>query len=352
MNKKISIVLASISFLILSGCQEERLTIETESTIPVRVLDLEPKSIKEFATATGTVYAVQDIELMTEAAGRYRLKANPRTGLPFRMGDRVNEGEVLVALENPEYINQVAFDSKKLNYESSEREYTKQQSIYEKGGITLKEVADAERAFVDAKYSMENATLSLAKLEVKAPFTGVIVDLPHFTDGEWIASGILVARVMDYSRLYAELTFPGKDMGRVARGQKVEVSDYSQVQSSVTGEVTQISPALDPESRMFKLKILVPNPNLEIRPGTFVRADIVVQERDSVIVIPKDIIIERRGSKNVFIVERGMAVQRRIQTGIESSDEVEVVEGLNPEDRLIVEGFETLRSRSQVRVIQ
>lgn len=337
---------------VLSGCKEERLGIESESTIPVRVQELKPKSIKEFVTATGTVFAIREVELKTEQAGRYRLHLNPRSGSAFRMGDSVKKDEILISLDNPEFVNQVAFESRKLNYESSEREYNKQKNIYEMGGITLRELTDSERAFIDAKYNFENAALALKKLEIKAPYDGVVTDLPHYTDSQWVEANTSVIKLMDYSRLYAELTLPGKEMERVAREQEVTVSDYSLLKNSQTGKVTQISPALDPESRMFKLKIEIPNTDLRLKPGTFVRADIVVQEKDSALVIPKDVILDRRGAKTVFVVDRGFAVERRLQTGIENRDEVEVLSGLRPDDRLIVEGFETLRNRSRVKTIQ
>lgn len=342
----------AFSLLLLSGCQTERMTDQTDTTIPVRVIAVEKSSIQEFVTTTGTVYAVKETILLTEQAGRYTLRKNPRTGRSFVMGDSVAANTLLFSLDNPEYVNQTAMDSKKLNVESAEREFTKQQGVYEKGGITLKEVKDAEAALIDARYSYENAKIALAKLEIRAPFSGVIVDLPHYTSGQWVEANTEVATLMDYSRLYAELTLPGKEMERIRQSQNVTVSNYSQEKQKLEGKVTQISPALDPTSRMFKIKIEASNLDLLLKPGMFVRADIIVQEKADVIVIPKDIILDRRGRKTVYVVQRGIALERRLELGIETTDSVEVVEGLNPEDSLIIEGFETLRNRSRVKVVE
>lgn len=352
MRTKIFFYPALAAVLLLAACKQERMAVDTSSTIPVRTSELKPKSIQDVLTATGTAYPISDLQMKIEQAGRYHLRVNPRTGVPFRMGDAVRKDEVLIALDNPEVVNQVAMDSKRLQFDSAEREFTKQKSIYEKGGITLKEVSDAERSFVDAKHAIESATLSLAKLEIKAPFDGVIADLPHITEGGWTASGTLVARIVDYSRLYVELTLPGKDMDRIARGQVVMVNDYGAAQNALTGAVTQLSPALDPASRMFKLKVEIANPRLVMKPGSFIKADIVVQEKPEAIVISKSVILDRGGNRIVYVVDRGMAAERRIKTGIENKDEVEILEGLRAKDQLIVEGFETLRNRSQVKVIQ
>jgi len=351
--KKMTIAFLSFSALLgLWSCKQEALNVETDTTIPVKAAELQPKAIQEFVTATGTAFPIRDVQLKTEQAGRYLLHAGARTGRPFRMKDAVKRDEVLISLENPEYINQVAFDSKKLQHESAQREYTKQQGVYEKGGITVKELADAQKAFIDSTYSFENASLALKKLEVQAPFDGVIVDLPHFTDGQWIETNTLVVRIMDYSRLYADLTLPGKEMDRLAQGQRVVVTDYSQPNTSLSGSVTQISPALDAESRMFKLRIEIPNSDLRLKPGSFIKTDIVVQEKPSALVIPKSIILDRRGTKVVFVVERGLALERRIQTGIENLDEAEVTSGLKALDRVVTEGFETLRTNARVKIVE
>jgi RND family efflux transporter MFP subunit len=342
----------SISILVVSGCQQERMTAQADTTIPVRVMEVKKSSIKEFVTTTGTVYAAKETMLKTEQAGRYMIQRNSKTGKPFVMGDSVAANTLLFSLDNPEYVNQIAMDSKKLSLESAEREFTKQQSIYEKGGITLSEVKNAEKALIDARYNFDNAKISLAKLEVRAPFNGVIVNLPHYTSNQWVEANTEVATLMDYSSLYAELTLPGKEMNRIQQNQNVVVSNYSQEKQKLEGKVTQISPALDPTSRMFKIKIEASNPDLLIKPGMFVRADIIVKEKADVIVIPKDIILDRRGRKTVYIVQRGIAQERRLELGIETSDTVEVTQGLNPDDSLIIEGFETLRNRSRVKVLE
>ncbi|MBM3295262.1 MAG: efflux RND transporter periplasmic adaptor subunit [Candidatus Aminicenantes bacterium] len=351
MKKAFPLVLAA-AVLLLPGCREERLSVDTESTIPVKAEELKAKGIQEFVTATGTAFAVRDVPLKTEQAGRYRLCQNPRTGRPFRMRDAVRKGEILVALENPEFANQTAIESRKLQKESAEREFTKQRSVHEKGGITLKELTDAEKAFLDANYAYENAALALKKLEVRAPFDGILVDLPHISEGRWVETNTLVAEVMDYARLYADLTLPGKDMDRLAQGQRVVVSDYGQPGISLSGVLTQFSPALDPESRMFKFRIEIPNPGLRLKPGSFIKAEIVVREKAGAFVLPKSVILDRRGAKTVFVVERGIALERRIQTGIENVDEVEVADGLKAGERVVVEGFETLRDRTRVKIVE
>ncbi len=352
MKKTVILILPIVLLLTLSGCKEEMMNVASESTIPVRVEELGLKSIKEYITATGTVVAAKEMLLLLEQAGYYHLQTNPRTGRPFAMGDSVKSGEKLIILTNPEYVNSIAFDSKKLNFESAERELEKQKAIYDKGGITLSELTAAESAFINAKYSYENAKLSLAKLEIKAPFSGTIVLLDHYTQNQWVAAGASAVTVMDYSTLYSDVSLPGKEMGSVSRNQTAEVTNFSSNVSTLSARIDQISPALDPESRMFKLRLKIPNPNLSFKPGMFIKADIIVNEKDSALVIPKDIILEKRGRPTVYVVQRGFAQERRLQTGMENPDEIEVIEGLQEGDSLVIEGFETLRNQSRVNVLK
>ena len=83
----------------------------------------------------------------------------------------------------------------------------------------------------------------------------------------------------------------------------------------------------------------------------FVKADIVTQRKDSVIVIPKNIILSRQRGKTVFIVDRGIAVERIVETGLENLTEVEITRGLEKNERVVTGGFETLSNRSKVKII-
>ncbi len=325
---------------------------ETEIKVPVTVREIQLGGIEEFVVATSTVYAEKEVALKAENGGYYRLLENPLTNRPFQMGDRVNEGAGIVHLDNPEVENNVKIESQKLNLETTRLEYQSQQSLYEKGGATLKDVKNAQKAYIDARYSYNNALISLEKLKVKAPFDGWIVSLPYHTPGVKVEAGTEMARVLDYSRLYTEVDLPARDMNVIKPGQEVRVMNYSIPDDTLTGNITQVSPAIDPDTRSFTAAMVVENPDYILRPGMFIKAEIIVARRDSTVVIPKDIVLSRRQGKTVFVVRQGRARERVIETGLENPEEVEVVKGLKKNERLVVGGFETLRDRSEVRIIR
>jgi hypothetical protein len=84
----------------------------------------------------------------------------------------------------------------------------------------------------------------------------------------------------------------------------------------------------------------------------FVKADLVINSSENTIVIPKEIIIARNRVNTVFVIERGVAKQRRITTGLESVERVEVLTGLESGESVVSSGFETLRNDSKVKVLR
>jgi RND family efflux transporter MFP subunit len=338
--------------LITAACTQPDTRLESDVEVPVSVEDIALKPIEEFVVTTGTVNATKEVFLKSEFAGFYRLGINPRTSRPFALGDKVKKDQVIIYLDNPEQENTIKVESEALNLENTRREHEKQQSVYKKGGVTLSDVKQAEKTYIDAKYSYENALIGLAKLKVAAPFGGVIVDLPYYTPGVKLDQDSDMVQLMNYSILNMEINLPGKLLGRVEVGQEVRVMNYTLPDKELEGAITQVSPAIDPDTRTFKAKVNIDNPDWILRPGMFVKAEIVTDRADSTIVVPKDAILTRRNRKTAFIVERGFAREKRITTGLENPDEMQVTEGLEVNQRLVVEGFETLRNGSKVKIVR
>jgi RND family efflux transporter MFP subunit len=306
----------------------------------------------QFINTTGTANAKSETTLSTEMSGKYHLMTNPQTGRPFKLGDRVREGQVIIRLEDREYENSVAIESAKLNLEISEDEYNKQKSLYEKGGVTLYELRNSEVSKTTAQYNYENAELQLAKMNVIAPFSGVIVDLPYFTEGTQVPSGTEVVNLMSYSKMYLDINLPEKNISEVEIGQQALITNYTISEDTLIGHITELSPVISTETRTFKGVLEIDNPELKLRPGMFVKADIITAQKDSTVVIPKDIIMTGNRGKYVFVVGRNSTAEDRWLTiGLQNQESVEVLEGLSVNDRLIIDGYETLRDRSKVKVI-
>jgi RND family efflux transporter MFP subunit len=283
-------------------------------------------------------------------SGTYKLQTNPATGKPFKLGDKVSKGQVIIRLEDKEYENGIALDSKKLNLDIAEQELSKQKSLLELGGVTLFDIRNSEVKVTNAKLDVETAKLNLEKMAILAPFNGVIVNLPHYTADVKVEQGKPMLGIMDYAQMYMDINLPESAIAYVKPEQAVYITHYTLPEDTLKGRISELSPAISTETRTFKGKILIQNTDLKLRPGMFVKADIMVDKADSAVIIAKDVIQSNRQQKYVYIVEKNTAILREIKTGLEDENYVEILEGLNENDNLIVKGFETLRENSLVKV--
>lgn len=341
-----------LTLVLLASCDGGDEGRDLEVAVPVSVEEIQPGSIEEFVVATGSVRAGMMAVLKVETAGEYRRMTNPATGVQYALGDRIRKGAEIIRIVNEEAENTIRIDAAQLTLETRKLEYEKQKTLYDKGGITYGELKDAERAFINAQYDYENAKINLAKLHVSTPLDGIITSLPYYSPGVTVEAGKELATIQEYSGLQLEVSLPGKELGRVRPGQPVRVTNYTVPDDTLSGTVEEVSPALDETTRSFPVSISVRNDGLLLRPGMFVRAEIVTARHDSVIVIPKSVIQVKQRGKTVFIVQKGAALERIITTGLENPEHVEVLEGLSENDRLVVRGFETLRGNSKVKVVQ
>ena len=174
-----------VSFVLLAivttGCNNQPQNPPSDIATPVSVTELKKGSISKLINTTGTAQPTYGVDLNSEMSGLYKLQINPKTGRPFKLGDLVSKGQLIIHLEDKEYENGIAIDAKELSLEIAEQEQSKQKALYEKGGVTLSEMRNTEVKVTNARYDLENARINLEKMNIKAPFDGVIVDLPHYT---------------------------------------------------------------------------------------------------------------------------------------------------------------------------
>ncbi|MBI9073024.1 MAG: efflux RND transporter periplasmic adaptor subunit [Melioribacteraceae bacterium] len=338
--------------LFLIGCTGNDTDFDTDISVPVSVEDVKYKSIEQFIETTGTVMPVKEAVLSSEIGGKYSLQINPGTKRNYSLGDLVKKGEVIIKIEDEEFANEIRIDLKKHSLDNALSEYEKQKSIYDKGGVTLRELNTSETDYLNAKYTYENAVIQLEKTKVKSPFDGVIVDIPYYTENVKISTGRQVLKVMNYSELYMEINLPEKLLDKINVKQSARIMNYTIEDDTLKGTISQISPAIDTQTRTFEATLKIENNERLLRPGMFAKAELIIAKKDSVLVIPKDIILSKQRGKTVFVVAKGAAREAVITTGLENPTHVEVVKGLKLNERIVTKGFETLRNRSKVKIIK
>jgi len=352
--KPACIAISALCLLYLTACTNQPQSAATDIETPVSVRELKPNSsIIQFYPTSGTAMSTFTVDLNSEMSGLYKLQTNPRTGKPFKLNDAVKKGELIIRLEDKEYENNNQIEARKMTLVIAEQEQEKQKELKDLGGATETQIRNAEISTINARYSLENAYLNLEKMNVIAPFDGTIVSLPHYTPDVKVASNQPMVSIMNYSNLLLEVNLPESTIGYIQVNQPVYIThSISLPYDTLRGVISELSPAISSETRTYKGKILINNSELKLRPGMFVKAEVVLDQAENVIVIPKNVLINQRNRKFVYVVERNLAVSRTILTGIENEDNVQVLDGLYENDNLIIRGFETLRENSRVKMLR
>jgi membrane fusion protein, multidrug efflux system len=333
----------------LSGCETQTSEQTVDLTVPVTVEPVALGTVESTLEATGTLRSVRVAEVLTEARGFVFFKPLA-DGRKLSVGVEVKEGQPLAYLENEELELSARLTSRRMALENARTSLNEKEVLIVKGMVSQFEVDTDRKALVDAQSDYENALLQLKKKEVPAPLSGFISELADITEGTRIEQGTLLCRIVDYSQVLLDLRIPSSQVRNIHLGQQVRVSDYSFPDESFIGSIEALDPVVDPATRTFKAVAGVANPERLLRPGMFVKAEIVVESRRNVVAVPRQYIVRRRNNQVVFVEENARAQMRQVETGLEDGLLVEIIEGLDEGERLITSNHETLRPRARVRV--
>ncbi len=163
MKKQLSFsILVLLTLWACNQPEEESPTIDLAA--PVSVIDVTTSSLSRHTIATGNAMAEKEMEITSQVGGQFKVKNHPSYKRPFKLGDRVKAGQSFVEIIDKEYVNGISLDSKKMNLDLAQQEYEKQKSVFDKGGVTLRELRNAELQLTNAKNDLENAEIRLEKM--------------------------------------------------------------------------------------------------------------------------------------------------------------------------------------------
>jgi RND family efflux transporter MFP subunit len=224
------------------------------------------------------------------------------------------------------------------------------EALFARGLATEFDVNTAKKTLADAEASYEEARIKVRKTAVHAPISGVMTEVSQVTQGTEIQVNAVIGKVVDYSKVLVDLRIPNSQVLAIKLGKPVRVSNYAFSESVFDGKITAVDPVLDPVTRTLRVVATVDNPDLMLRPGMFVKTEIVKAAHTNVVVVPKKLVVKRQNQDVVFVEESARAQMRSVETGLESRDSIEIADGIEEGDRLITSNYETLRARTRVRV--
>lgn len=184
-----------------------------------------------------------------------------------------------------------------------------------------------------AEYDL--AEQELKDTEVRAPFDGV-VEQRQTSAGEFLNLATPIIAVVRIDPIRVRLEISEKDAPRIRLEDKVYVR-VEGLEQRLEGRVTRLSPVISAGNRMLVAEADLPNPSGILRPGSFAKADIVVNERATGVFVPKNAIVTFAGIQKIFVVEKGKLVEKEVSLRRRRGEQVEVDRGVNDGDLVVIE---------------
>jgi len=271
-------------------------------------------------------------------------------------GDRVRKGQGLLAVASPDAQSALAdFVAANSDRAVAERSLERQRRLFADEAVPYKDVLQAEGDATKAAAAVARAAGHLevlgidprsspagaARFVVRAPLDGVVVERPAFPGMEVRPdTGAPLVTVADLSHLWVLADVYERDLARVAVGQRAAIRVAAEPGRAFEGEVTHVGELVDPTTRTVKVRIDVENPGLVLKPEMFARVAIqgAPPSRPSLFVPNSAVLSDGYGSAVVVAVGEGRYQKRTVELGGEQDGRVRVLSGLDPGERVVVDG--------------
>jgi len=311
--------------------------VEEEDAIAVRTAVLSRDTLSELYATTATLRADKLATVTARTEGVVRR-------LLVEEGDSVREGQPLAELENDE--QKITFAREQATAENLQSEYERAETLHEQGLTSDEEFETARRSAKESSHSADLAELQLARTTIRAPFSGRVLTR-HLDVGATVGNGTAVFNLADLDPLYADIGVPERHVGRLSIGQQVRLSADA-FDLATMAEIERIAPLVDVETGTVKVTLAVSGQTI-LRPGTFVRVDVVIDTHVDTLVVKRSALVPEGRRWHMFrLNEAGTHVERlEVRRSFEEDERVEIAP-VDPEvtlkdgDRVVVVGASAL----------
>ena len=336
----------------LGGCgsaeagKDDELAKEAVKVIPVPV-EVESTTIGSISSnysTTAVLEAKEEAFVVARASGIIEQ-------IMVEEGDYVEKGQVLAKLEPERY--QLNLRRAEADMQGIEKELAKINKVYSQKLVSV-DVYDK----ITAQFESAKATLAIAKLDLKeativAPISGYIAErnakVGNLTES---FQRERMFHIVQQKQLYGIVYLPEKELSRVHKGQKASLKIIAMHDKVVHAFVERISPVIDSKTGTFKVTLRVPNEENRLMSGMFTQVSLNYDTRDNAVLVPRKALMAIDDKVNVFVINsEGLATKHAIKIGYQEGNLVEVLDGLNSNQKVVITGHQNLKDNAVVEIV-
>jgi len=314
---------------------------DEKAPIPIEVAVVELGSVTSYLTASANLVPEADVKVLAEAQGRV-------DELLVEEGDAIAADQRLAVLNREEA--EIARNKAVLRATNAEAAFSRAGETLEQGLISKEEYDRLRMQHDVAQQEVAEAEYLLSKTVIRAPFGGRVTER-FVKPGQHVRPGDVLFSVADFDPLIARIYLPEKEVLTLAEGRRVRITLVADEMVAFEGKIAQISPIVDTATGTVKVTVQALRHPAQVRPGAFVTIGIVREQRDNVVIVPRESVIRELRSTHVFVQDGDEAVKRAVSLGLEEGDTVEITQGLTAGEHIVVAGQGGLKQGTKIKVI-
>lgn len=305
-------------------------------------LALSPTTITDRINLPGYIEPWTRLRLMAKIKGSI-------TEVLVNEGDRVKKGDILARIEDDDF--RIAVERAEATFSLTKAEYSRDKSIYDKGVIPTAALDTNRTNMQKAKADYENAKLLLSRTTITSPMDGIIRRMDAKV-GLQLSVGDPIAEILEIERMKGVIGIPESDVTAVRKLENVDLTVQALGDRIITGKKHFLSPSPETAARLYNLELEINNSGGEVLAGMFIRADIVKKRVENTLTVPFYSVISRNDEQYVYVEEEGIAKKKNVRLGIMEKWMVQVTAGLNPGDKLLIEGHRDVEDKQKIKIIK
>ncbi len=308
--------------------------------IAVEVAKIAAADFTDEASAVGNLKSNESVVMRPETPGRI-------AAVNFRDGAIVGKGAVLVTLDAA--VQEAELEQARANLALARSNHKRNQELLEKKFVTAQALDNSAATLKVQEAAVQLAEAKVGRMRIKAPFSGM-VGLRNVSVGDYIKEGQDLINIEDIGTLRVDFKLPETYLGRVVKGQVVEVSTDALPGEQFKAVLDAVDPMVDQNGRAISSRARLDNATGKLRPGMFVRVRLLFGDRKNALMAPEQAIVPG-AQPSVFKVVDGKAVATKVKLGVRRAAQVEIVDGLVAGDVVVTAGQLKLRDGAPVRAI-